>query len=81
MSTMSERAEQQAEVSAAKTRSFVLPAIVAVLLFAAIAYIQFSLVLGQYGLFGEFPLAVGFYYCWAWHNTLAAKANKLAQAK
>jgi hypothetical protein len=76
---MSERTERQAEVSAEKTRAFVLPAVAAVLLFAAIVYIQFSLVLGQYGLFAEFPLGVGFYFCYAWHNSLVQRANVHAE--
>ncbi|MDB5397157.1 MAG: hypothetical protein JWM91_4663 [Rhodospirillales bacterium] len=79
MSTMSERAEQQAEVSAEKTRAFALPIAAAILLFAAIVYIQFSGVLGQYALFAQFPLGVAFYACYAWHTSLVQKANVHAE--
>jgi hypothetical protein len=79
MTTMSERTEQQAAVSAEKTRSYLLPAAAATLLFVAIVYIQFSLVLGQYGFFAELPLGIGFYFCYAWHTSLAQKANVHAQ--
>jgi hypothetical protein len=79
MSTVSERAERQAEVSAEKTRAVLMPVAVAVLLFVAIVFIQFSLVLGQYGFFAELPLGIGFYYCYAWHGKLAARANAHAE--
>jgi hypothetical protein len=76
-SGITEQVQHQQAVTAAKTRSIVLPAALAILLFALIAYIQFSLVLGQYGFFAELPLAIGFYYCWAWHLKLRDKAQKL----
>ncbi len=73
--TVTDRAQLQEAADEARTRSFVLPGALAVALFAVIAYIQFSLVLGKYGFFAELPLAVGFYYCWAWHKNLAVKAD------
>jgi hypothetical protein len=79
MSTTMNRAEEQAQVSAEKTRSFILPAVAAVILFAVIVYIQFSLVLKQYGFFAELPLGIGFYFCYAWHRSLAQKANVHAE--
>jgi hypothetical protein len=79
MSTTMNRAEEQAQVSAEKTRSFVLPAAVAVILFAAIVYIQFSLILGKNGFPAELVLAIGFYFCYAWHRSLAQKANVHAE--
>ena len=73
--TVSERIHQQQEAASARTRSFVLPGALAIVLFAAIVYVQFSLVLGKYGFFALFPLGIAFYYCWAWHKRLAAKAD------
>jgi hypothetical protein len=78
--TMSQHAQQQQEASAARTRSFALPGILAFVVFVAIVYIQFSLVLGKFGFFAELPLAIVFYYCWAWHRRLAAKADVLEKA-
>jgi len=56
-----------------------LPSIAAMILFAAIIYVQFSNVLGN----GTFPaslvLAIGFYFCYAWHGRLAQKANVHAE--
>jgi len=74
MTSVPNRAEAQAQVSAEKSRAFVFPAAVAIILFALIAYIQFSTFLGQYGFIAQFPLGVGFYYCWAWHTRLAKRA-------
>jgi hypothetical protein len=71
--------EQRAEVVAEKTRSYLLPAIAAVILFAAIVYIQFSLILGKLGFPAELVLAIGFYYCYAWHTKLAQRANVHAE--
>ena len=76
---MSSISEQRAEVAAEKTRSFVLPAIAAFIIFAAIVYIQFSLVLGNLGFPAELVLAIGFYYCYAWHVKLAQTANVHAE--
>jgi hypothetical protein len=76
MTSISNRAETQAEVSAERTRAFALPAIAAILIFGLIAYIQFSTFLGQYGFLAQLPLGVGFYYCWAWHTRLAKRAAK-----
>ncbi len=76
MTSISNRVETQAEVSAEKTRAFALPAIAAILIFALIAYIQFSTFLGQYGFLAQLPLGVGFYYCWAWHARLAKRVAK-----
>jgi hypothetical protein len=73
--TVSERVHRQDVADEARTRSFVLPGALAVVLFATIAFIQFSLVLGKYGFFAELPLGIGFYYCWAWHKSLSAKAD------
>ncbi len=75
---ITEQVKHQQAVTAAKTRAVVIPAALAILLFALIAYIQFSLVLGQYGFFAELPLAIGFYYCWAWHLKMRDKARNLA---
>ena len=75
--TVSERIHQQEQAAAAHTRSFVLPGALAVIIFAAIAFIQFSLVLGKYGFFAELALGIGFYYCWTWHTRLAAKADAM----
>jgi hypothetical protein len=33
------------------------------------------MILGGGGFIAELFLAIGFYYCWAWHNRLAAKAK------
>ena len=63
-------------VSAEKTRAVALPAIVAILIFALIAYIQFSTFLGQYGFIAQLPLGIAFYYCWAWHTHLAKRAAR-----
>lgn len=76
---MSAITQQQAEVRAEKTRSYLLPAAAAVIIAFAIAYIQFTGVLGQL----EFPvklvLAIGFYYCYRWHTALAQRANVHAE--
>jgi len=76
---MSSITEQRAEVAAEKTRAYVIPAIAAAIIFAAIAYIQFTGVLGKL----EFPvklvLAIGFYYCYRWHTALAQRANVHAE--
>ena len=85
--TMSDRATQQAEISAEKVRAFVMPIIAAVVLFAALVYLQFNLfqffpgpgkfsdALGKFGFFAQFPLGVGFYFCYAWHTSLVQRAN------
>jgi hypothetical protein len=75
MTTTAERVEARQDAATARTRSILWPGAVAVLLFALIIYIQFSLVLGNAGFPAELVLAIGFYYCWAWHNRLAAKAQ------
>jgi len=79
MTAIPDRAERQAEVRAEKTRAYLLPAAAALILFAAIAYIQFTGVLGR----NEFPvklvLAIGFYYCYRWHTALAQRANVHAE--
>jgi len=76
---MSSITEQRAEVAAEKTRAYVIPAIAAAIIFAAIVYIQFTGVLGK----AEFPvklvLAIGFYYCYRWHTALAQRANVHAE--
>ena len=76
---MSSITEQRAEVAAEKTRAYVIPAIAAAIVFAAIVYIQFTGVLGK----AEFPvklvLAIGFYYCYRWHTALAQRANVHAE--
>jgi hypothetical protein len=63
------------QVSAEKTRAVALPGMAAILIFALIAYIQFSTFLGQYGFLAQLPLGIGFYYCWAWHMRLAKRAD------
>jgi len=68
------------EASAARTKAFVWPAALAVVLFAAIVFIQFSLILGPSGFIAEFPLAVGFYYCYAWAKRRLARANAMPGA-
>ena len=77
--SVTEPVRQAEAVSAAKTRAIVFPAAIAVILFATIIYIQFSLVLGKNGFPAELLLAVGFYYCWNWHRKLQAKANALSK--
>lgn len=72
MSTIS---EQRAQVSSEKTRAVVLPVIAAVILFAAIIVVQFTDLLGQAAFPGSLVLAIGFYFCYAWHGRLAQKAN------
>ena len=76
MSTVS---EQQAQVSAEKTRAVALPAIAAVILFAVIVFVQFSNVLGQNTFPASLVLAIGFYFCYAWHGKLAQRANVHAE--
>jgi hypothetical protein len=76
MSTVS---EQQAQVSAEKTRAVALPAIAAVILFGVIVYVQFSNVLGQNTFPASLVLAIGFYFCYAWHGKLAQRANVHAE--
>jgi hypothetical protein len=76
MSTIS---EQRAQVSAEKTRAVALPAVAAVILFAVIVYVQFSNVLGQNTFPASLVLAVGFYFCYAWHGRLAQRANVHAE--
>ncbi len=71
----------KSEISTEKTRAVALPAIVAILIFALIAYIQFSTFLGQYGFLAQLPLGIGFYYCWAWHVRLAKRAETHARQK
>jgi len=76
---MSSITEQHADVAAEKTRAYLIPAAAAVILFAAIAYIQFTGVLGKL----EFPvkliLAIGFYYCYRLHTALVQRANTHAE--
>jgi hypothetical protein len=72
MSTIS---EQQAQVSAEKSRAIILPVIAAVILFAAIVFVQFSDVLGKNAFPASLVLAIGFYFCYAWHGRLAQRAN------
>ena len=76
MSTLS---EQQNEVAAEKTRAVALPAIAAVILFGVIIFVQFSDVLGQNTFPASLVLAVGFYFCYAWHGKLAQRANVHAE--
>jgi predicted membrane protein len=76
MSTIS---EQQAQVSAEKTRAVVLPIIAAVILFAAIIFIQFSDMLGANTFPASLVLAIGFYFCYAWHGRLTQRANVRAE--
>jgi hypothetical protein len=76
MSTVS---EQQAQVSSEKTRAVVLPVIAAVILFAAIVVVQFSNLLGQAAFPASLVLAIGFYFCYAWHGKLAQRANVHAE--
>lgn len=76
MSTIS---EQQAQVSAEKSRAIILPMIAAVILFAAIVFVQFSNVLGQNTFPASLVLAIGFYFCYAWHGKLAQRANVHAE--
>ncbi len=63
-------------VAAEKTRAIALPALVALILFAAILYLQFSSFLGQLNFIAQLPLGIGFYYCWAWHTRLAKRAAR-----
>ncbi len=76
---MSSISEQQAQVSAQKTRAVALPAIAAVILFAVIIYVQFSNALGANTFPASLVLAIGFYFCYAWHGRLAQKANVRAE--
>ena len=76
MSTIS---EQQAQVSAEKSRAIILPVIAAVILFAAIVFVQFSDVLGKNAFPASLVLAIGFYFCYAWHGKLAQRANVQAE--
>ncbi len=76
MSTMS---EQQAQVSSEKTRAVLLPVIAAVILFAAIIVVQFTEILGQAAFPASLVLAIGFYFCYAWHGKLAQRANVHAE--
>ena len=76
MSTIS---EERAQVSAEKSRAIVLPAIAAAILFAAIIVVQFTDLLGQAAFPGSLVLAIGFYFCYAWHGRLAQKANMHAE--
>ena len=76
---MSTASEQQAQVSAEKTRAVALPAIAAVVLFAVIIFVQFSNVLGQNTFPASLVLAIGFYFCYAWHGKLAQRANVHAE--
>jgi hypothetical protein len=90
-STLSNGAAARAEVSAERVRAFVLPSAAAVVLFAAIVYLQFNLftvfpgpgkfsdMLGKFGFFAQFPLGVGFYFCYAWHTSLVQRANVHAE--
>jgi hypothetical protein len=75
MTSVTERANLHEQASAARTLAIVWPGALAVLIFALIIYIQFSMILGGGGFIAELFLAIGFYYCWAWHNRLAAKAK------
>jgi hypothetical protein len=79
MTAVPDRAEQQAQLAAEKTRAYLIPAIAAAILFAAIVYIQFTGVLGK----AEFPvklvLAIGFYYCYRLHTALVQRANVHAE--
>ena len=76
---MTSISEQRAGVAAEKTRAYVIPAIAAAVIFAAIVYIQFTGVLGKL----EFPvkllLAIGFYYCYRLHTALVQRANVHAE--
>ena len=73
--SIAEHNSLQQQADAARTRAFVLPAALALLLFAAILLLQFTPILGKAGFIAQFPLALGFYYCYAWHNNLVAKAR------
>jgi len=79
MAAMSTISEQQTQVSAEKTRAVVLPIAAAVILFAAIVFVQFSNVLGQAAFPASLVLAIGFYFCYAWHGKLAQRANVHAE--
>jgi hypothetical protein len=76
MSTVS---EQQSQVAAEKTRAIALPAVAAVILFGIIIFVQFSNVLGQAAFPASLVLAIGFYFCYAWHGKLAQRANVHAE--
>jgi hypothetical protein len=79
MNSAADRAETQAQLTAEKRRAFILPALAAIFIFSVIAYLQFTPALGQYNFIAQFPLGIGFYLCYAWHNSLAQKANVHAE--
>jgi hypothetical protein len=78
--TASQRIQLRVDAATARTRSVVWPGAVAILLFAVIVYIQFSLILGASGFIVEFVMAIGFYYCWAWHCRLVERAKSKERA-
>ena len=63
---------------AGRRRSTLPPIILGLLLFAVIIWIQFSGVLGQNANFAVIFLALGFYYCYAWHGRIVAANRKAA---
>ena len=69
----------QAQVAAEKKRAIALPAAAAVIVFFALLYLQFSQAFGKLTLFAQFPLGVAFYFCYAWHMSLAKRANAHAE--
>ncbi|HEX4508232.1 MAG TPA: hypothetical protein VH722_21070 [Alphaproteobacteria bacterium] len=79
MAAMSTVSEQQSQVAAEKTRAIALPAVAAVILFGIIIFVQFSNVLGQAAFPASLVLAIGFYFCYAWHGKLAQRANVHAE--
>lgn len=70
---------QRAEVKAEKRRAFLLPAAAAVIIFAAIMYLQFTPALGKLNFIVQFPLGISFYLCYAWHTSLVQRANMHAE--
>ncbi len=53
-----------------------LPVLVGIGLAIAIAWVQWMIPLGNYSIFAELGLAVGFYFCYAWYERIAASEEK-----
>jgi hypothetical protein len=76
---MTTTSEQKVQIAAEKARAVTLPTVAAIILFFVIVFVQFSNILGQATFPASLVLAVGFYFCYAWHGRLAQRADVHAE--
>ena len=53
-----------------------LPVLAGIGIAIVIAWVQWMIPLGNYSIFAELGLAVGFYFCYAWYERIVASEEK-----